>query len=295
MYLESYHIFGISIALLFVSAFAFYKMGIKALALMLPIAAIIGYKQIGSFDVLAMLMTPLVLGSSCGFTLAKRKSLQFYILLSVSVLTVIEVAQYYYQVHFLNIDIIDQVKSQMPVFFKQLNMEDVKVSQQDIDLIVSLMRITLPFNIFFNNLLWSGVAFVLLRPVLSIFIERKPIPVRGLEFFRLNDYTIFIVIACLALFIFVKRDQNELIYLISINGLLIGTALYYVQALGIIRHFLIRKRLPVYLLPVGILVTFAFNKMLFFFVSIVLAGWGMLDLWTDFRRLHKKDSNTENN
>ena len=91
------------------------------------------------------------------------------------------------------------------------------------------------------------------------------------------------LIAFFAGFLFVKPGTSEAVYTISVNGLLMLVTLYFIQSIGIIRHFLIRKKLPLIILPLGLGLTIMYDPRFFLIVALILAGLGLLDVWTDFR------------
>ena len=80
--------------------------------------------------------------------------------------------------------------------------------------------------------------------------------------------------------------------IISLNIALGISALYAIQALGIIKFYLIRRGLPVFLLPLLIISIILLGISAFIFAATLLTGVGTLDLWADFRKIGP-DKNTE--
>ena len=109
---------------------------------------------------------------------------------------------------------------------------------------------------------------------------------KSLEYYRMNDYLIFLFIGFWALFLILDSDLSPQINILSLNIALMLSILYAIQALGIIKFFLIRKGLPVFLLPVLVVSLIMLGIPAFTFAAILLTGLGTLDLWADFRKLN---------
>jgi hypothetical protein len=108
---------------------------------------------------------------------------------------------------------------------------------------------------------------------------------KSLEYFRMNDYLIFLFIGSWAFFLILDSDLATLINIVSLNIALMLSILYAIQALGIAKFFLIRRGLPLFLLPLLVVSLMMLGIPAFTFVAILLTGLGTLDLWADFRKL----------
>ena len=76
------------------------------------------------------------------------------------------------------------------------------------------------------------------------------------------------------------------ITVIALNVALAASALYIIQAFGIIKFFIIKKGMPVFLFPLMIITLLLLGPSIIMFAMIVLIGIGALDLWGDFRKLN---------
>lgn len=290
------YIFFLGFALLFASAAAIYRWNLKAAFLLLPLMVLSVYRFHSSYEALSMLTAPIVFGSCASYVLTQKKSIQFYLLIAASTAAAIELSHYYYLLNYLDFDLIGQFQEQAAEIIKQTQTQtggDFTYNIEDLNIAFAFLALVMPFTFFFKALIWSSIAFIAVRISFSLIKPSMKVEIKGLEYFRLNDYFIFVLIAFLAGFALLGENQYPLVHMIALNGLLVSSMLYLVQALGIIRHFLIRKRLPLFILPVGIVTTLLFSRSLLLPISMVLTGWGVLDLWTDFRRIQKKKSGDE--
>jgi hypothetical protein len=117
-----------------------------------------------------------------------------------------------------------------------------------------------------------------------------PVKTKGLEFFRLNDYAIFILIGGWLSFLLLDKSEHEILYLAGLNIGLIVSALYLVQALGVVRFLLMKKNKPGHILTLALILTFILSIEVFVFIIILLTGFGTLDLWADFRKLNAESA-----
>jgi hypothetical protein len=109
--------------------------------------------------------------------------------------------------------------------------------------------------------------------------------VKALEFFKVNEFIIFILIAGWGVFIMFDKIQYPVITIIALNTGLAASVLYTIQAMGIIKFFIMKRKLPVIILPL-IIITLSLVPIVFIFVMTMLTGIGILDLWGDFRKLN---------
>ena len=110
--------------------------------------------------------------------------------------------------------------------------------------------------------------------------------------FRLNDYFIFVLIAGLAAFrsqLLIDKSNYSVLYSAGLNIALVAALLYFMQALGVVKFFMIKRGVPGYVLPLA-----AAGMLIHGHVRsrcsclIMLAGVGALDVWADFRKLTPK-------
>jgi hypothetical protein len=147
---------------------------------------------------------------------------------------------------------------------------------------VQLAKDMLPFAAFFYSILLTGFSFFLMK---KFFMKKFGEGVKALEFFKVNEFVIFILIAGWGIFIMIDKIQYPVIAVIALNIGLAASVLYTIQAMGIMKFFIIKRRLPVVLLPL-IIITLLFVPVVFIFVMAMLTGVGILDLWGDFRKLN---------
>jgi hypothetical protein len=128
----------------------------------------------------------------------------------------------------------------------------------------------------------ASFSFLLMK---KIFMKKQGEGVRSLELFRLNDYFIFSLIAGWGIFLLLDKNQFPVITVMALNIALAASVLYIIQALGIIKFFIIKKGMPVIMLPLVILTLLILGPSILVFSMILLIGLGTLDLWGDFRKL----------
>jgi uncharacterized protein YybS (DUF2232 family) len=143
-------------------------------------------------------------------------------------------------------------------------------------------RDMLPIISFLYSLMIGSLSFLFLK---KFFLKKDGERMKSLEYYKMNDYLIFIFIGSWASFLILDSDFFPLINIVSLNIALMFSILYAIQALGIAKFFLIRKGLPVFLLPLLVVSLIMLGIPAFTFVSILLTGLGTLDLWADFRKL----------
>jgi hypothetical protein len=148
---------------------------------------------------------------------------------------------------------------------------------------IQFVRDMLPFITFIYSLLIGSLSFFFLK---KFFLKKDGERMKALEFFKMNDYIIFALIGSWALFLILDSTSNPVSSIVSLNIALMLSVLYAVQAIGIAKFFLIRKGLPVFILPVLIFLVILLGASAFMFTAILLTGIGTLDLWADFRKLN---------
>ena len=81
------------------------------------------------------------------------------------------------------------------------------------------------------------------------------------------------------------------------NIALIASVFYFIQAIGVIKFYILKKGWPTYTLPMMFMMILVLGGGGIVFFSVLLAGFGSLDLWADFRKLNIStiENNVENN
>jgi len=285
------------------SALIFLRWSWLSLGIIVPIAAIPLFRA-GYSDALTVFLTPLAIGAVAGWCLKNGKGLDRFILVSVFSFTFLFTAEYHFIKDFRNYDMIkaardnivlvlDKPESELNAVFKQYykSENDRKKLREEFsrmllilkdDKWLQFLRDMMPFISSLYGLLTASMGFYLLRKFFAKKITNRS---RSLEYFRLNDYVIFALIAGWAGVIFLDKEIYPVLSIFSINTALITSMLYIVQALGVVKFKILKRGWPMYILPLSIFAAFFLGPYAVIFITIILTGIGTLDLWADFRRL----------
>jgi hypothetical protein len=275
-----------AIALLCVlgSSFLSFKWRFKALFVQAPLglaAFIVGY----FLDNALFFAAPIFLGAFAGYTLEAGKSLQFFVLISAFITSLLYTGNFYYLKEVKNIDMMQTAKEIMTETFNASDLSNEKKTEMTASLnqIMSITKKIIPFSTFIYSLFFSFLTFFVVKVFLSKLKDLSKI--KGIESFKVHDYTVFILIAGIAVILYFDAKINPVIFIIGLNAVLITATLYFLQAMGIIGFFLAKKGFPLYIIPVFIgLILFA-GMGVVIFTTIIFAGLGTLDLWADFRKI----------
>ncbi len=276
------------------SAYLYYRFEWKALgifAVLIASAVLVS----GRMADLPLVTGPFLLGGVGGYTYKKGKSFEFYILTTSIALSLLVTGFFYYLAYYQNVDFIGMMRGELvkamkmggaPADIMQQFLAEFDASRDD-------MIARVPFSSFLNSLLISALSFL----IMGRFLTRTVLAgaVAGLESFRLNDYFIFVLIGGLAAYLLIDKSEYLILHSAGLNVALIAALLYFVQALGLIKFFLMRRGLPGYFLPLGLTVMLIAGIWMALFMFIMLAGVGALDVWADFRKritdgTNKKDT-----
>ncbi|MBN1497604.1 MAG: DUF2232 domain-containing protein [Spirochaetes bacterium] len=232
-----------------------------------------------------LLTAPFLVGCLAGYVFKKGKSFEFYLITISFALTAIFAGFFYYMMIVQNVDFIGMLREEMARFLASTGApDDIRngmLSEFDSSRNDIVARV--PFSAFINSMAMAGIAYMMIRWVFS----RMGQAVRGagLEFFRLNDYFIFVLIGGLSVFLLVDKSDYPMLSSGGLNALLIAALLYLVQALGVIKFILIKRGIPTYVMPLAITAFMIAGLWTALFLFILLAGFGALDVWADFRKL----------
>ncbi len=264
------------------SAFLYYRHEWKAVPLfagLIVVEALIA----GSALDLPLLAAPLLVGGIGGYTFKKERSFGFFLLASSLTLTILIGGYFYYMVLASGVDFFGMLKGQLVAYLEKAGIsEDVKGRLLE-DFEAS--RGMVPFSTFFNSVLFSGIGYLMIEQVLTRMA--KAVSVKGLDYFRLNDYFVFALIAGLAVFLLVDRKAYPVLNIAGLNLALTVALLYFIQGLGLIKFFLIKRGLPRFILPMSVVVFLTLGPV-GIFLAVLLAGFGALDIWADFRKMNEK-------
>ncbi len=288
------------------SAFIFYKWGWISLILYVP-AALVPVVLGGYEGGLSLYTLPLITGTVGGYCFKKSSGLDFFITFSAILFAIVFTTDFYILKNVKGYDLVEIGKSELVQILEQSRGEMEKVFDQyktpeenrkklredfntSLQMIqdskwIQLARDMIPFTSFIYSVMVTGFSFFLMK---KIFMKTQGKDVRSLEFFRLNDYTIFLIIAGWGLFMLLDKTSYPVISVAALNIALAGSVLYIIQALGILKFFIIRKGMPTVLIPLLIFTLLILGPSVIMFSMIILLGIGTLDLWGDFRKLNPK-------
>ena len=295
--------FIICVSLVLCSAWLFFRLEWWSLFILVPFAAYPLYAK-GFAGDLSVFITPVVFGIAGGLCFRKGMGFDFFLTVSSLAFMLFFTADYLFLKNVRGYDMVQQGMQEMTVMLEsskgsvdQLAVqyktpkEDTDRLKAEIDAMITTMkdrkwiqmaRDIMPFSAFLLAVAIAGTSFLLMTKVT---MKKVSSPVKPLQYFRLNDYFIFALIAGLAGLLLVKHESHPVLYVISLNTVLVTSVLYAIQAIGIVKHLFIRKSVPVFVLPLVLLTLALLSPVTVMFLMIIFTGIGSLDLWADFRKL----------
>jgi hypothetical protein len=268
------------------SAYLYYRMERKSLFIF-AILICAAVAASGSMSYLPMVSTPFILGAVGGLTFKKGKSLEFYLMTTTLILTALSAGFFYFYLFVLKVDFFEMQRSFFVQFMGTARVPpDIRKEWLGA---FEESKYLVPFGTFMNSVIFSSAAYIVIKRIL--FKVCKAERVSGLEFFRISDYWIFVLIAGLALFLLVDSGAYQVVHIAGLNIMLGAALLYFIQGVGVIKYLLTRRGVPGYVIPLAFaglfLIGFA-GLWASMFLSVIIAGMGALDIWADFRNLTKK-------
>jgi hypothetical protein len=269
------------------SAYLSWRLEWKSLVIYIALIAL-SVVSSGSPGDIPMMSIPFVLGGIGGMAFKRGKSTEFYLVTATAILSVLTASFFYY---YLLIEKVNFFETQREVISKSFEAAQVPADLRAQWLeVFDASKYVVPFGIVVNALVLSSIAYIFIKNILvRLFGARLA---AGIEYFRVHDYFIFVLLSGLAVYLLIDTDEFALVHFAGLNILLIAALFYLVQGLAVVRFVLIKRGIPSYI----ILLTFA--GLLFLgitglwavlFLSVLLAGFGALDLWADFRKLSTHD------
>lgn len=275
------------LGLVIASTLLVYRYSWKALYFLAPVAVAGPLFYRVDPEYYASFLGAMAIGCTAGITFRGKKSFQFYLVTASLAVTLVFSANYYGLKVFGGIDLFTQSKSQFAEYISRSEIPDAKKQEiaSRLDSSMETLRDIVPFSYFLNGLFFSAVAFFVLRHITRRFSGAAPEETRGIEFFRLHDYFIFTVILGWLGFMLIDGVAWHAPYALALNVALIFSMLYVVQAAGIFKFFLVKRGIPLFVLPLALfLVVSVFIELIIFFL-IIFASIGAIDFWADFRKL----------
>ena len=268
----------------FLSFFLSFKWGLKALYVQVPLG--VAAFTAGYFlNNILFFVIPIFLGSFAGYAFKADKSLQFFVLVSALVTSLFYAGNFYYLKHIKGVDMMQSAKH---IMIETFNVSDLTAEKKNemsasLDRAMDFAKKILPFSAFVYSLFSSFLTFFVAKLLL---IKVKDLSkIQGMASFRNHDYTIFILIAGIAIMLYFDINVDSITFIIGLNAVLIAAALYFLQAVGVIGFFLSKKGLPLYIIPIFFVLLLFTGINVMIFITIMLAGFGALDMWADFRKV----------
>lgn len=292
------------------STLAFYRFGWWTLTVLVPLALLPFVRAELAGD-LSVYVAPLVFGITGGYCFRKGLGLDFYLTVSAIAFTVLFTADYLALKNFKGYDMVKISLDEMVLTLENSKQgidqlgaqyhtpkEEIDKIKSDLNAFIATMqdrkwvqmaRDLIPFSAFLLAAAIAGTSFLLM---MKVTMKKVSADVKALQYFRVHDFFIFALIAGIAGLLLLKQESNPVLYTVSLNIALITAMLYTIQALGIVKFFFMAKGIPVFIIPLLLLIFTVISPGSIVFITIFFTGFGSLDLWADFRKL---GSNIMNN
>jgi hypothetical protein len=272
-----------------------YKLEWKSLVLFFPLIIILIYFAYNGKDV-SIYLSPFIIGIIGGLAVRLKKSFLLYIITSSLLMLIFSSGTALFLKHYKNIDNFETAKSTMLQMIKESEIpkdskEQILISfESDIEFI----KDKVVFLNFLSILFFSLICYSLIK---KFFLRNDIFEIKGVEYFKLHDYFIFVLIISWGIFLLLSGEGFLNIRIVALNIALISSVFYFIQAIGVIKFYILKKGWPSYILPMMFVMMLMLGGGGILFFSVLLAGFGSLDLWADFRKLNINtiDNNIENN
>lgn len=280
----------IGLALLSGSGFLFFNRRWKALYVLVPLILIAGVSAVygggNPSDFLTIVVSPVFIGAAGGLSLYYKRGLHFYLVISAFSLALIFSANYYYLKLYKNFDQVVDSKNRIVQIVTASELPDAEKKEfvSQVENSIGLMKDIVPFTYFLNSVIISLFCFFILKLLLNKYANIGVPAANGIEFFKLNDYFIFALIAGWILVLLADKSRFYYLHTAGLNLGLAFSVLYFIQSIGIIKYFLNNKGLPNFLIPLSFTVILILGVEAILFFSVILASMGALDFWADFRK-----------
>lgn len=273
----------------------FYKWGWRSVGVMIPLAmpGVLLYRL--SIEYFPALIAATAIGVLAGYSMREKRSFQFYLVSASLAVGLILSVNYYTLKLGKGIDLMEESRTQFMEYINRAEIPEEKKLElrSSFDAAGVLIRAVVPFSYFLNGLLFAAIAYAVARFFLKLFADRDAGCGRGIEYFRLNDYLIYALIAGWLGVMLIDAVRFSWLHTISLNIALIFTVLYVIQAWGIAKFFIMKKGFS-FTLVAGVLIgiVLLFNEALIF-ILVIMASIGAIDFWADFRKLESAGNSGE--
>lgn len=235
------------------------------------------------------------IGVLAGYTMREKKSFQFYLVSASLVVGMVLSANYYALKFWKSIDLLEESRTQFIEYISRAEIPEEKKLElrSTFEAAGVLIRALVPFSYFLNGLLFSAIGYAVARFFLKMLADRGAGCGRGIEYFRLNDYLIYALIAGWLGVMLVDAVRFSWLHTICLNTALVFSVLYVIQAVGIAKFFIIKKGFSFKLIvAVFIAIALVFTEALIF-ILVIMASIGAIDFWADFRKLESAGTSGE--
>ena len=237
-------------------------------------------------DSFSYILAPVIAGALAGFTFRNGRNYQFFIVWVSVVLTVLFTLNFYVLKTVKGVDLIQQSRIQFETMLQdaELGAQEKEEILGRVEQSMPVIRDLVPFSYFLNVLIFAMITFVLLRYIFARFGYIKIMEVTGVERFKLNDYSVFALIAGWMVVLLLDAEKFPCLYQAALNIGLIMAVFYIIQGTGILKFFLISRGWPLFLMPLVFLVSLMLGPAVILFVLMMFLGLGAIDFWVDFRK-----------
>ena len=278
------------------TAVSVFKRGKYSALWLLPLSALMIFFSIGNIDILVMNLSALAIGGITGFAYRSKKSVQFIVLSSVFLVFGIFAADYLYETNYMGASLANEAETAVQSFLNGGDLDEKQKSEfiEQYKFVMEITKDLIPFMIFLSALMISFVGFSILDLIFKRILKAENF-VKGIENFKVSEWLVFLVIVAIALVVFDNEGRFYHAKAIGENLLLVLAVVYFLQSFGIIKFMLMRKRIPVFIMPVLLLGMAIFSLQVFGFVVMFMAGIGILDIWADFRKFSPESIKSDKN
>ncbi|HOF34693.1 MAG TPA: DUF2232 domain-containing protein [Spirochaetota bacterium] len=244
----------ISAAIMIATAVSVFKMGKYSALWLLPLSVLMIYFSIGYIDILVINLSALAIGSITGFAYRSKRSVQFIVLTSVFLVFGIFAADYLYETNYMGASLSNEAETAVQSVLDSGKLDDKQKAKltEDYKFVMEIMKDSTPFMIFLSALMISFAGFSILDLIFKRIMKAENF-IKGIENFKINEWLVFLVIISIGLIVFDNGGKFYPAKTVGKNILLVLTVVYFIQSLGIIKFVLMKKRIPVFIMPLFLL------------------------------------------
>ncbi len=277
----------IGFALVAGTAIMVYQYQWKVIVFLIPVLVAAMIIMLSKGETFSYILAPVITGGCAGFTFKNGRSYQFFLLISTVMLTILFTLNFYMLKTVKGVDLMKQSRIQFENMLEssEMNSGEKQEVMERVDQSMPIIRKMVPFSYFLNVLVFAMISFALLRCLFARMGFVKMLEVPGVERFKLNDYSIFVLIAGWLIVLLVPSQQYLYLYLPALNIALIMSVFYIIQGTGILKFIFMSRGWPSFILPIIFLVSLLLGPAVILFVLMLLLGIGSVDFWMDFRKI----------